>query len=93
LRWRRWSSAPSDRAQAQVLDAGRFGPAEGAIAVVRRLQSEINADIPALLITGDTAPERLQEAQESDFFLLHKPAANSKLRAAIGNLIQSSPDD
>jgi signal transduction histidine kinase len=66
---------------------------ENGIAVVRRLQSEFNADIPALLITGDTAPERLQEAQESGFFLLHKPVANAKLRAAIGNLIQSAPGD
>ena len=60
---------------------------ENGIAVIQRLQSEFNEDIPALLITGDTAPDRLLEAQASGFFLLHKPVANSKLRAAIGNLI------
>jgi hypothetical protein len=40
-----------------------------------------------MLITGDTAPDRLQEAHESGFLLLHKPVAASKLRAAIGNLM------
>ena len=63
---------------------------ENGIRVIQQLQSEFNADIPAMLITGDTAPERLREAQESGFLLLHKPVPNSKLRAAIGNLMARS---
>ena len=59
---------------------------ENGIDVIKRLQAEFNEDIPAVLITGDTAPERLQEAQESGFVVLNKPVANSKLRATIGNL-------
>jgi len=43
-----------------------------AIAAVRRL---IGSDIPALLITGDTAPTRLREAQASGIPLLHKPVS------------------
>jgi two-component system, sensor histidine kinase len=62
---------------------------ENGIAVVERLRSEYNEDIPAVLITGDTAPDRLKGAQESGFVLLHKPVANSKLRAAIGNLMRA----
>lgn len=53
------------------------------------MRSEYNEDIPAVLITGDTAPDRLKDAQESSLVLLHKPIANSKLRAAIGNLMQA----
>jgi signal transduction histidine kinase/CheY-like chemotaxis protein len=60
---------------------------ENGIAVIRRLQMEYNEDIPAMLVTGDTAPDRLSEAQASGLLLLHKPVANSKLRAAIGNLM------
>jgi signal transduction histidine kinase/CheY-like chemotaxis protein len=60
---------------------------ENGIAVIRRLQSEYNDDIPALLITGDTAPDRLKEAQASGLPLLHKPIHNSKLRAAIAELL------
>jgi signal transduction histidine kinase/CheY-like chemotaxis protein len=43
-------------------------------------------DIPALLITGDTAPGRLEEIRTSGFPVLHKPVANAKLRVAIRNL-------
>ena len=42
-----------------------------------------NEDIPGILITGDTAPDRLKEAQESGFVLLHKPVPNIRLRATI----------
>ena len=78
----------------------RLGNGENGIAVIERLQGEYNDTIPALLITGDTAPDRLAEAHASGLLLLHKPVSNSKLRAAIGNLTRSAgllllqhPDD
>jgi two-component system, sensor histidine kinase len=67
----------------------RLRDGENGIAVIERLQSEYNEDIPAVLITGDTAPDRLKEAQESGLILLHKPVTNSKLRAAVGNLVMA----
>jgi signal transduction histidine kinase len=69
----------------------RLRAGENGIDVIQQLQAEFNADIPAMLITGDTAPERLREAQQSGFLLLHKPVPNSALRAAIGNLM-ARPD-
>jgi CheY-like chemotaxis protein len=60
---------------------------ENGIAIIERLRSEYNDDIPGMLITGDTAPDRLKEAQDSGFLLLHKPVRNSKLRAAIAHLV------
>jgi len=54
---------------------------------IERLRSEYNEEIPAMLITGDTAPDRLKEAQESGFLLLHKPVPNSRLRASIAHLV------
>lgn len=59
--------------------------------MIERLRSECNDDIPGMLITGDTAPDRLKEAQASGYLLLHKPVPNSKLRAAITNLIELEP--
>ncbi|HET7197615.1 MAG TPA: response regulator, partial [Burkholderiales bacterium] len=56
---------------------------ENGIDTVRRLRGRIGQDVPALLITGDTAPERLREAQESGLPLLHKPVAPDKLREAV----------
>jgi signal transduction histidine kinase/CheY-like chemotaxis protein len=61
---------------------------EDGIRVIARLRSEYNDDeIPGMLITGDTAPDRLREAQESGLLLLHKPVSNSRLRAAVTHLM------
>jgi CheY-like chemotaxis protein len=60
---------------------------ENGIAVIERLQSEFNEDIPAMLVTGDTAPDRLTEASESGLMLLHKPLPEARLRAAIGAMM------
>jgi signal transduction histidine kinase/CheY-like chemotaxis protein len=65
---------------------------EDGIRVIERLRSEYNDDeIPGMLITGDTAPDRLKEAQESGLLLLHKPVSNSRLRAAITHLMARPP--
>jgi hypothetical protein len=44
-----------------------------------------------MLITGDTAPDRIKEAQASGYLLLHKPVANEVLHAAIARLMQMQP--
>ncbi|MGI9288907.1 MAG: ATP-binding response regulator [Pseudomonadales bacterium] len=40
-------------------------------------------DIPAILISGDTAPDRLREAEEARIELLHKPVPVNVLKQAI----------
>jgi signal transduction histidine kinase/CheY-like chemotaxis protein len=57
----------------------------GAIADVRMaLQLRgITAKLPAIIITGDTAPERIREAQRTDALLLHKPMSASALAKAL----------
>jgi signal transduction histidine kinase len=57
------------------------------IETIARLRKLAGAPIPALVITGDTAPERLREAQESGYPLLHKPVMPMRLRAAIEQLL------
>jgi CheY-like chemotaxis protein len=64
---------------------------ETGLQVIERLREEYNDDIPALLITGDTAPDRLAEAVGSGLLLLHKPVANSRLRAAVNNFLVTKP--
>ena len=44
-------------------------------------------DLPAVIITGDTAPERIKEAKASGFELLHKPVTGGKLRALLNSLL------
>jgi CheY-like chemotaxis protein len=78
----------TDRPQLIISDY-RLRGQEGGIAVIERLRAEYNDDdIPGMLITGDTAPDRLREAQESGLLLLHKPVPNARLRAAITHLMR-----
>jgi CheY-like chemotaxis protein len=58
------------------------------------LQEAAGHEIPVLIITGDTAPERLREARDSGYPLLHKPVKPARLRSAMQHLIRersSSP--
>jgi CheY-like chemotaxis protein len=80
------ASAPPDL----IICDYRLRGEENGLGAIERLRSEYNESIPAMLITGDTAPDRLAEAQASGLLLLHKPVSNSKLRAAIVNLVGSA---
>jgi signal transduction histidine kinase len=56
-----------------------------AIAALRAL---LGIGLPALLITGDTAPERLREAQASGLHLLHKPVSISQMYQEMVEVLQ-----
>lgn len=70
----------------------RLRDGETGLDAIERLRSEYNETIPALLVTGDTAPDRLIEARASGLVLLHKPVPNGKLRAAMRNLMAGALD-
>ena len=53
-----------------------------AIAAVR---SKFGADVPALIVTGDIAPDRLREVKASGHQVAHKPVAPVTLRAFLAN--------
>jgi len=53
------------------------------IDVIEQLRLQLGFKVPAILITGDTAPDRLRQAKESELILLHKPVKPAKLRVAI----------
>jgi len=72
-----------------IISDYRLRDNESGVAAIERLRSEYNDEIPGMLITGDTAPDRLKEAQESGFVLLHKPVQNSRLRASIAHLVST----
>jgi two-component system, sensor histidine kinase len=71
---------------ALILCDYRLRDGESGLVVIERIRAKYGETIPAILITGDTAPDRLAEAKASGLLLLHKPVPNGKLRAAIVNL-------
>jgi CheY-like chemotaxis protein len=60
----------------------RLRGTETGINAIAQLRSE-GGPIPALLISGDTAPDRLQEALHAGVLLLHKPLSVHVLRQEI----------
>ena len=60
-----------------------------AIAVLR---AELGQDFPAILITADTAPERLREALASGVPLLHKPVSPTQLNRRLVDLLANAQE-
>jgi CheY-like chemotaxis protein len=54
-----------------------------AIHVIQRMRELWGADLPAVVLTGDTASETLHEIHDSGAVLLHKPIAPIRLRAMM----------
>ncbi len=54
---------------------------------IEQVREEVNMDVPAMIITGDTSPVRLREATASGFPLLHKPVVAEDLLNAIARLV------
>jgi hypothetical protein len=60
--------------------------------VIEQLRNALGARIPAFLISGDTAPERLREATASGYYLLHKPVLPITLRSIVSQLLREHDD-
>ncbi|HKB41646.1 MAG TPA: ATP-binding protein [Gemmataceae bacterium] len=57
--------------------------------VIERLRRELDPEIPAVVITGSTAPERIPEAEAGHYDLLLKPVQPDKLRELITQKLQA----
>jgi signal transduction histidine kinase/ActR/RegA family two-component response regulator len=60
------------------------------LAVITRLRQKFGRDIPAIVVTGDTAPDTILRITQAGFPLLHKPLRPAKLRALLTHLIQQA---
>lgn len=57
------------------------------IEAIHGIHNACEEDIPAIILTGDTDPQRLREAKKSGFKLLHKPVSSAKLRSLMSYLL------
>jgi signal transduction histidine kinase len=56
---------------------------------IKQLREILGSSIPAFLISGDIAPERLQESRKYGYHLLHKPVRPMALRAMLTKVFGS----
>ena len=70
-----------------VISDLRLKGAVNGIVAIRQIAKALDAELPGLILTGDTDPMRLREARLSGYPLLHKPVAPLALRAAVARLL------
>ncbi len=58
--------------------------------VIQHIREVFKRSIPGILITGDTAPERIKEATAHGLILLHKPIHPAELHVAISDILMRS---
>lgn len=58
--------------------------------VLQALRAYLGVSVPAIIMTGDTSPQRLRDAQTTSALLLHKPVSTGQLRDAIVQLISGA---
>jgi signal transduction histidine kinase len=72
-----------------IISDSRLADGKTGIEAIQRLRAAAGAPIPAFVITGDTAPERLREASNAGFHLLHKPLSPMALRTTVNRLLRT----
>jgi signal transduction histidine kinase/integral membrane sensor domain MASE1/CheY-like chemotaxis protein len=84
----------SDREQRPDLIISDYHLANGktGIEAIEQISAATGASIPAILISGDTAPERLLDAKHKGYILLHKPIDPMRLRAVMHQFFKDHGD-
>lgn len=68
----------------------RLGTGETGIGALDDLRERFGLEAPGILLTGDTAPDRLKEARASGYHLLHKPLRPARLRTLLAYVLGSA---
>ncbi len=68
----------------------RLRDGRNGIGAIGEMRTRFGSDLPAILVTGDTAPEIFLAARENALPLLTKPVRAARLRAALAHLLSGS---
>src|SRR4030095_10958696 len=80
-------AALSERPPDIIISDYRLEDGKTGFDVIEGIRRAFGTPIPAFLISGDTAPERLREARASGYYLLHKPVLPITLLSVITQLL------
>ncbi len=69
-----------------VMDYRLRGGVDGLTALAR-LNAALHADLPSVLVSGESSPEELASIKHSGLPLLHKPVSPSRLRSVLAHLL------
>jgi signal transduction histidine kinase/CheY-like chemotaxis protein len=85
---------PAERQERPDLIISDYHLASGktGIQAIEQINAAFGSSIPAILISGDTAPEPLRDAKDRGYILLHKPVDPMRLRAVMHELFRDHDD-
>jgi PAS domain S-box-containing protein len=69
----------------------RLGPGLSGTQTVKEICARAGGTIPTLIVTGDTAPERISQVYASGFDIMHKPVGAEDLRHTLARLLHGVP--
>jgi signal transduction histidine kinase len=78
-----------DRKPDVVISDYRLADGKSGMDAIEAVRRAVGSAVPAFLISGDTAPERLRDAAASNYLLLHKPVSPMALRAVLNRLFKA----
>jgi CheY-like chemotaxis protein len=84
-----YGATGSERPEIVLCDYRLRGGTTGA-EVLKELEARWGCRLPSVIITGDTSPERIQEARRAGRPVLFKPVVPGKLRALLSALQSSA---
>lgn len=79
----------SERAPSAIIADYRLRDGFTGADAIRYIRKRLGRRVPGLILTGDTEPARLVEANASGFELLYKPIEAEQLRQAIERLLST----
>jgi CheY-like chemotaxis protein len=85
--------AERDRRPDLIISDYHLAHGKAGFELIDRLRRACDAQIPAFLISGDTAPALLREASASGYYLLHKPVLPITLRSVVSQLLKDQPGE
>jgi len=65
----------------------RLRQGQDGLSVIRNIRAATRKNLPAVLISGDTAPEHVEKARASGIDMLRKPVAPARLRQVMRHLL------
>jgi signal transduction histidine kinase/ActR/RegA family two-component response regulator len=78
----------SSRAPDVIVADYRLRDGETGVNVIHDVYGVCARTIPAMVLTGDTSPERISECRQSGFRLMHKPIGSAILQAALEEMMK-----
>jgi signal transduction histidine kinase/FixJ family two-component response regulator len=73
-----------------IISDFRLGDNQDGVDAVAAIHESLESNVPAIIVSGDTSPERLKQVKKTGLLFLHKPVAADELHQHMDALFDST---